>query len=144
MRTHTIEAFTIAQAARLSGLTRAMVDYLCRQRLLLPSATAARGRGRPRKYSFGDVVMLRILANLLKYGVAVHRLRKALQALRHHHRDISPVSLPAAYLVTNGHTVHFRDRAGLLDLDGSGQMSFLFVVELAQVRDEVAREAAGA
>lgn len=137
-----IEGFLIAEAARLSGLTRAMLDYLSREGVLTPSTPGRRGRGRPRRYSFGDVVMLRAIARLLHAGVSVRRLKKALRLLRPHHRDITPDSLPMQYLVTDGRTVYFRDRHSLLKLDGSEQMTFLFVLELRDVRREVLLRAA--
>jgi hypothetical protein len=87
--------------------------------------------------------MLRILARLLKSGVSVQRLKSALKLLRKYHGQISETSLPAQYLVTDGHKVYLRDHGMLSDLDGSGQKSFLFVVELSHVRGEVLRAAAG-
>lgn len=138
-----VDSFLIADAASLSGLSPAMLDYLCRCKILVPNTPGRRGRGRPRRYSFGDVVMLRVLANLLKAGISVQRLKKALQALRRYHKDITPYSLPTQYLVTNGRNVYLRDKHQLLDLDGSEQMSFMFVVELKTVHQEVLRAAAG-
>ena len=138
-----VEGFPIASAARLSGLKPAMVDYLCRQEILLPSVPGRRGRGCPRQYSFGDVVMLRVLARLLKAGVSVRRLKVALRSLRKYHDQISRKSLPSQYLVTDGRRVYLRDKDTLRDLDGSDQASFLFVVELSHVRREVTRAVAG-
>src|SRR5687768_15820431 len=73
--------FTVQDAARYSGLPLTMVDYLCRNKVLAPSTEFRRGRGRPRRYSFGDIVMLRALAKLLRNGISVLRLGKALAAL---------------------------------------------------------------
>jgi len=119
--------YLIAEAAKLSGLSTYMLDYLCREEVLVPSAPGRRGRGCPRKYSFGDVVMLRAVSRLLSVGVSVQRIRKALRALRRHHNQISPTSLPAKYLVTDGTRVYLQNGDTLLELDGSGQMSFFFV-----------------
>lgn len=134
-----VEGFLIVEAARLSGLTRPMLDYLCRQNVLVPSTRGRRGRGCPRLYSFGDVVMLRLLARLLGLGMSVQRLKTALRSLRPHHKSISRDALPAQYIVTNGARVFLRDKDHLLDLDGTGQMSFLFVIELGDVRKDVLR-----
>jgi DNA-binding transcriptional MerR regulator len=139
-----VEKFVIADAAALSGLTATMLDYLCREKILVPSYPGRRGRGCARHYSFGDVVILRALARLLKSGVSVQRLKKALHAIRKYHKDILRNSLPAPYLVTDGSRIFLREREALLDLDGSEQMSFLFVLELNQVRDEVIRAYAAA
>lgn len=135
-----IDGYLIADAAKLSGLTTAMVNYLCREKILVPNGPGKRGRGCPRKYSFGDVVMLRLLAGLLNVGVSVLRVKKALRAVRKFHKDIRPGSLPADYLVTDGKRVFLWDGTqSLLDLDGSGQMSFLFVLDLKSAQQEVIR-----
>ena len=134
--------FPIAKAARLSGLNRTMVDYLCRQGILVPSLPKHRGRGRQRRYSFGDVVMLRVIAKLLDNGISVMRLKQALVALRKHHSQITPTSLPGSYLVTDGRQVFLKhDEATLETLDEAGQMSFAFVIELNTVRLAVMKEA---
>lgn len=138
----TIENFVIAEAAVLSGLSQSMLDYLCRQNVLVPSTPGRRGPGRPRRYSFGDVVMLRVIARLLKAGVSVEKSKRALRALRRYHKDITPTSLPTQYLVTDGKAVYLRNRENLLDLDGTGQMSFFFVLELRNVQNEVLRATA--
>lgn len=134
-----VRGFPIGRAAKLSGLKPAMVDYLCRQEILVPAIRGRRGRGSPRKYSFGDVVMLRVLARLLLAGVSVSRLKVALKSIRKFHQMISETTLPAQYLVTDGRNVYLRDRDTLRDLDGTGQTSFLFVLELGHVQREVLR-----
>jgi hypothetical protein len=80
---------------------------------------------------------LRVLARLLQAGVAVSRLKTALKSIRKFHKMISETALPAQYLVTDGRSVYLRDRDTLRDLDGSGQSSFLFVLELRHAQREV-------
>ena len=133
-----LEHFDIRQAAALCGLKQPMLDYLCRQGILVPSLPKHRGRGRKRRYTFGDVVMLRVLAKLLGRGISVKRIRDALIALRKHHAAITPTSLPERYLITDGEAVFlWRSKTTLETLDEAGQMTFAFVIELATVRDEV-------
>lgn len=83
--------------------------------------------------------MLRVLARLLSAGVSVSRLKTALKSIRKYHKMISRTDLPAQYIVTDGRNVYLRDRDTLRDLDGSGQTSFLFVLELGHVQREVLR-----
>jgi DNA-binding transcriptional MerR regulator len=132
-----VESFLVAKAAKLSGLTPSMLDYLCRQKVLVPAIRGKRGRGNPRKYSFGDVVMLRALAQLLAAGVSVQRLKKAIHSLRPLYNSISRESLPSRYLVTDGSRVFLQNKGTLLDLDGTDQMSFVFVLELESLRRDV-------
>jgi len=143
MEESVLEGFPIRRAAKLSGLKPAMVDYLCRQEILVPSSPGRRGRGCPRLYSFGDVVMLRVLARLLEAGVSVRRLKTALKSLRKYHKQICHDRLPAQYLVSDGRNIYLREGGSLSDLDGSGQTSFLFVLELGHVQREVLRAVSG-
>ncbi len=128
----------IKGAAKLSGLPVTMVNYLGRTDVLVPSRPRQRKRGRVRRYILGDVVMLRILASLLRSGISVARLKKGLKAFRIYHPEITPTSLPARYLVTDGTRVYLRRENQTLEtLDEGGQMAFAFVVEIEQVRAEI-------
>jgi DNA-binding transcriptional MerR regulator len=132
------ERFDVRKASRLSGLTPRMLDYLYRAGILPPSIRRSPGRGRKRYYSFGDVVVLRLLAQLLRCGISVSKLRKSLRVLRSRHRAIKPDSVPEQFLVTDGSRIYFRQGKGVLeDLSPTGQLAFAFVVELRKVRDEV-------
>lgn len=132
------EDVDIKGAARLSGLTIMMVSYLDRSDVLVPTWPKERGHGRKRRYTFGDVVMLRILASLLKSGISVARLKNALIAFRKHHPEITPKSLPSRYLVSDGIRVYLRNKKEVFEtLDDEGQMTFAFVVELYRIRREV-------
>lgn len=86
--------------------------------------------------------MLRVLARLLKAGVSVERIKVALRSLRKFHKHISPSRLPAQYLVTDGRNVFLLEKDKLRHLDGSDQMSFLFVLQLKHVRADVLLAAA--
>lgn len=132
------EWFPAARAARLSGLTGAMVNYLCRSNIVEPSCTCPRGYGIPRHYSFGDLVALRLVARLSAAGVSPLRLRKAMVGLRKFHPAITLKSLPARHVVTDGVHLYLRQEGDSLERLGDGQMAFAFVIELAQLRDEVA------
>ena len=135
--------YFIEEAARLARLSREMVDYLCRTEVLIPTVPGARGRGRRRLYSFGDIVMLRALAKLLERGVSVKALRHSLQALRQHHKDITPTSLPAAMLFTDGRVIYFGTKKEVLEELVSGQFAFAFVLELRGLQREVEKASKG-
>lgn len=133
-----LEWFPAARAAKLSGLTAAMVNYLCRTAIVEPSCTCPRGHGIRRHYSFGDLVALRLVARLSSAGVSPLRLRKAMQAMRAFHPAITLKSLPARHIVTDGVDLYLRHDGEALERLGDGQMAFAFVIELSQLRDEVA------
>lgn len=133
------EFFTAREAARYSNLTPHMVNYLCRTGVLEPSGRKIRGRGRHRGYIFGDIVMLRALKRLLDSGVSVARLKRGFRELRKHHPEITPSASSWRYLMTDGRKIflHTSKKTVLEALDGSGQFTFAFVVELHPISREI-------
>lgn len=132
------DSFSAARAATLAGVSLAMLNYLCRSKLVIPTASVARGHGIKRAYSFGDVVAMRLVAKLSAAGVSVLRLRKAFAGLRRFHSEITIKSLPGSHIVTDGRDLYLRRRGDSLERLLDGQFAFAFVVELAPLRDEVA------
>ena len=134
--TRLVDTFSARDAAEFSGVSLAMVNYLCRHRIVVPAIGRKRGRGVQRQFSFGDIVVLKAIAKLLDGGVSVYRLKRALASLRSLHAEITTETLPAAYLVTNGRDVYFRHKSGVFELLGTGQFGFAFIVEIDSVRRE--------
>jgi DNA-binding transcriptional MerR regulator len=132
------QEFGIRRAADLSGLAPAMVDYLCRSGVLIPSGGRRPGRGRGRVYKFGDVVMLRALRQLLKSGISVAKLKNGLESLRSRHQEITIAAAPR-FLVTDGARIYFRDDGSKLieELSANGQIAFAFVIKLREVQQHV-------
>ncbi len=133
--------FPTSVAAKLAGRSLPMLDYLCRNGLVEPSCECKRGHGSPRHYSFGDVVALRLVSKLSAGGVSVLRLRKALVGLRRFHPEITLTSLPASHVVTDGTDLYLRREGEGVERVFDGQMAFAFVIELAQLRQEVLERA---
>jgi len=133
-----IERFSASQAARFAGMTLAMVNYLCRSAVVVPTGGARRGHGRARQYTFGDVVALRLVAKLSANGVSPLRLKKGLQGLRKYHPEITLTSLPGSHVVTNGTDLYLRQEGRPIERAFDGQFAFAFVVELGQLQQEVA------
>lgn len=132
------DSFSATQAAAFAGISRAMLNYLCREQIVVPSVLPSRGHGSPRAYSFGDVVALRLVAKLSAAGVLVLRLKKAMQRLRKLHPEITLTSLPGSHVVTDGRDLYIRRKGETLERALDGQFAFAFVVELAPIRNEVA------
>lgn len=128
--------FSSKQASEFSELSMAMVNYLFRTGLMTPAIGRKRGKGIERKYSFGDLVILKSIAKLLGAGVSVLRLKKALVNLRKLHADITLHNIPGAYLVTDGKEVYLKQSNGVIELLTSGQLSFIFVVDIESVRKD--------
>ena len=77
------DGFTGRKAARLAGISYRQLDHWARTGLVRPSLSLADpGSGRPRRYSWADVVALRTVGKLLRSGVstkAVGRVAVQLQ-----------------------------------------------------------------
>lgn len=134
----TSEWHSAAKAARLSGLSRAMVDYLCRTGIVEPTCDCERGHGNARHYSFGDVVALRLVKRLSLSGVSILRLKGAMTRLRTVHPQIQLTSLPASHVVTDGTDLYLCEPGQQIESLLNGQYAFAFVVELSNIQREVA------
>jgi DNA-binding transcriptional MerR regulator len=130
--------FDASQAAHLAKLSRHMVNYLCRSKVVIPTGGGGR-RGRTRRYTFGDVVTLRLVAKLSEAGVSPLRLKKGLEGLRKYHPEITLTSLPGSHVVTNGKDLYLRREGQPIERTFDGQFAFAFVVELEPLRREVVR-----
>lgn len=132
--------FSATQAAALAGISPAMLNYLCREKIVVPTGMPPRGHGARRAYTFGDVVALRLVSRLSSAGVSILRLRKAMLRLRALHPEITLTSLPGSHIVTDGRDLYIRQDGEPLERAVDGQFAFAFVVELAPLRDEVAKK----
>lgn len=132
--------FGAADAARLANLSLDMVNYLSRQEIVKPSCNCPRGHGRPRHFSFGDVVALSLVSKLSSLGVSPLRLKKGLKGLRRLHPQITLTSLPASHIVTDGRDLYLRRGDESLERVLDGQFAFAFVIELAPIQAELAKK----
>ncbi|WP_077145897.1 MerR family transcriptional regulator [Sphingopyxis sp. KK2] len=123
-------AVTIAKAAELSGLKQHMITYLGRIDVMKPSG--ASGRGRTRRYTFNDVLFLRVIAELLRRGIEVKRLGAALRRAKEEADAWEDIrSAPGHFLVTDGTDVYLRRKGRLESKNVDGQFAFAFVLDLA-------------
>lgn len=116
-----------------------MINYLCRSKIVAPTARGGRGRGRARAFSYGDLVLLRLLAKLLAQGISVMRLRKALSTLQEEGRHNTDLVLRKR-VVTDGYDLYLSDEDGWRGAR-SRQYVFAFFIELGPIRKEVVERA---
>lgn len=76
------KGFSTVEAARYAKVPYASVDYWARTRLVVPSLAEAKGTGTDRRYSFGDLVALRLVRELREEGIPTQALRRAVQHVR--------------------------------------------------------------
>jgi DNA-binding transcriptional MerR regulator len=120
-------------AAEIVGITYRQLDYWARTDLVRPTLADARGSGTRRKYSYRDLLELKVIKNLLDAGIKLESVRTIFAYLRDHlGGDIS-----SANLVINGsRSVLVQNDGELIDVLRSGQ-GVLNVLPLSGVKDEV-------
>jgi DNA-binding transcriptional MerR regulator len=89
-------------ACAATGITYRQLDYWARTGLVEPSVRPAYGSGTQRLYSFGDVVVLKIVKRLLDTGVSLQNIRTAVR----HLRSSGPAELARMTLMSDGATVY--------------------------------------
>lgn len=105
---------------KLVGITYRQLDYWTTTGLVAASVRSAEGSGSQRLYGFDDIVRLKVIKRLLDTGIALQRIRSALDYVADRGLSLGDVTL-----VSNGSTVHaVDDDAQIIDLLRSGQGVF--------------------
>lgn len=117
------------------GITYRQLDYWARTKLVVPSITEATGSGSARRYSYEDVLELKVIKKLLDAGIALQTARKAVTCLR----DTLGEDLAASSLVIgpNG-SVLAKSGDELIDLlrEGQGVLSLVSIGGVLRELDE--------
>jgi DNA-binding transcriptional MerR regulator len=121
------QSFSTAEAARLTGLSPRQLDHWDRQGFLGPSLERAAGYGSARRYSFADVVRLRVAAMLRAAGVGLARIRRCAEELSRLDPEQSDLG-QARLLVAGNRVLWARSERELIDLLNDGQMVLVFPV----------------
>tara|TARA_B100000965_G_scaffold323471_1_gene285226 strand:- start:237 stop:689 length:453 start_codon:yes stop_codon:yes gene_type:complete len=138
MKKRIVDGFTTAEAARIAGFKTPMVDYLCRTEIVIPTKRRRPGRGKPRLYSYGDLVLLRAISRLLESRLPVKKLKTALEKQRKVFKTLTPSTTVGRFLMTDGAEVLVSDDVGsFISLTTPGQMVFAFIVDVAEAQRHV-------
>ena len=134
------EGFSTAEVARLSGLTPRQIDHWDRLGFLKPSIRSARGYGSARRYSFADVVRLRVAARLRAAGVGLARIRRCAEALERLAGEAGDLG-GARLLVMGSRVLWARSDDEVVDLLREGQLVLVFSIgdAVAETAGAVAR-----
>jgi DNA-binding transcriptional MerR regulator len=115
------QGFRGPQVCSLVGITYRQLDYWARTGLLRPSITDANGSGTQRRYSYNDVIELKVIKRLLDAGLKLQQARQAVECLR----DDLGADLSSAQLVLAGHrSVLAHSNGEVVDLLAGGQGVF--------------------
>ena len=120
------------QAAKIVGITYRQLDYWARTDLIRPSLAEATGSGSRRRYSYRDLLELRVIKTLLDAGIRLESVREVFSYLRRHVTS----DIAAAHIVISGSQVMLCDGDQLVDVLRRGQ-GVLNVLPLAGVKEEI-------
>ena len=115
------------------GISYRQLDYWARTDLLRPSLVDAAGSGTQRRYSYRDLVALKVIKSLLDAGLSLQTARKAIEYLRDHMGE----DLASASLVLDGsRSVLVRNGDDIVDAVRQGQ-GVLNIVPLAGLVEQL-------
>jgi len=128
-----LDGFRGPQVCTLVGITYRQLDYWARTGLLRPSIADARGSGTQRRYSYTDVVELKVIKQLLDAGISLQRARRAVECLRGGlGADLASIKL----VLIGSDSVLARSDGEVVDLLKGGQ-GVLNIVPLSGVVQEL-------
>ncbi|MHB1925216.1 MAG: MerR family transcriptional regulator [Acidimicrobiales bacterium] len=112
------DGFRGPQVCSIVGISYRQLDYWARTDLLRPSISEAKGSGSQRRYSYQDLVELKVIKRLLDAGLSLQSARRALLCLR----DGMGEDVASANLVLGeGSSVLVRSGEEIIDLLKGGQ-----------------------
>ena len=129
------QTFSGSQAADVVGITYRRLDYWARTDLVRPSGTDASGSGSRRRYTYRDLLELRIIKQLLDAGIRLESIRNVFAYLRDH----VETEISAAHLVIDGSSVVLCNGDELIDVLRHGQ-GVLNILPMDSVREQVDKQ----
>lgn len=115
------QGFRGAQVCALVGITYRQLDYWARTDLLRPSITDAAGSGSQRRYSYGDVLELKVIKRLLDAGLKLQQARQAIECLR---GDLGADLASSQLVLVGSRSVLAHSDGDIVDLLAGGQGVF--------------------
>ncbi len=126
--------FSGTRTAQIVGISYRQLDYWARTDLIRPSLTDASGSGSRRRYSYRDLLELKVIKNLLDAGIKLESVRVVFDFLR----EQLETDIASAHLVIEGSQVVLCTGEELIDVLRRGQ-GVLNVLPLAGVKAELDR-----
>ena len=135
-----IQSFSTGEAVRITGVSFRNIDYWARTQFIAPSIAEAKGTGTERRYSFSDLLALRVARELREAGVSTQSLRRVVEFLRARKGLANP--LAECHLIVTGSDVQVATSPEKIIsvLQRPGQTSFAFVFDLARTVGEMKLE----
>lgn len=142
-----IESHTPRAVVRLCGFQSvAMLDYLERTGVFVPAKRRPKNRGRQRRYSFREVLVLKAISLLLRNGASVANLKTALEQFQRIPWRADEAVLedklgPLKRLIVSGQKIYLlRSDNELVDMASNGQLAFSFMIDLDKLHADLCRD----
>ncbi len=124
--------FSGTKAAQIVGITYRQLDYWARTDLVRPSLVDAAGSGSRRRYSYRDLLELKVIKKLLDAGVRLESVRNVFDYVRNQvNTDIA-----SAHIVIDGGQVLLCEGDEWIDVVRQGQ-GVLQLLPVAAVKQEI-------
>jgi DNA-binding transcriptional MerR regulator len=121
-----LEDFSGKRAAEIVGISYRQLDYWARTDLIRPAVADAKGSGSRRKYSYRNLVELKLVKTLLDNGIKLEQVRKAFGYVR---EQLGEDPTAARLMITGDSVVLVRDDNDLVDVvnryQGQGVLNLL-------------------
>ena len=128
------ETYSGHSAAEIVGITYRQIDYWASTNLIRPTAADASGSGSRRRYTYKDLLELKVIKTMLDAGIKLPKIRDVFAYMREH----VDTEIASAHIVIDGNSVILCDGDNLVDVLRHGQ-GVLNVLPLSGVKDEVDR-----
>lgn len=130
----TDQTFSSRQTAEIVGISYRQLDYWARTDLIRPSGADAAGSGTSRRYTYKDLLELKVVKRLLDSGFKLESVRDVFAYMRDH----VDTDITSAHIVIDGSSVILCDGDNLVDVLRHGQGVFN-VVPLSGMKDDIDR-----
>jgi DNA-binding transcriptional MerR regulator len=136
----TVEGYSGKRAAEIVGITYRQLDYWARTDLIRPSVSDASGSGTRRRYSYKDLLELKVIKRLLDAGIRLESIREAFEYLR----ESLGEDVVSAHLVISGNSAVLVREGELVDVvnryQGQGVLNLLPMDGVLQELDAAVAE----
>jgi len=131
------DSFSTGDAVRITGVSFRNIDYWARTKFIVPSIAEAQGTGTERRYSFTDLLALRVARELREAGVSTQSLRRVVEFLRTKKGLTQPLAECRMIVTGTDVQVATSPEKIMSVLRTPDQTSFAFVFDLARTVDEM-------
>ena len=129
----TEQGFSGKRTAEIVDITYRQLDYWARTDLVKPSMAEATGSGSRRRYSYRDLLELKVIKSLLDAGIRLEQVRKVFAYMRNQlGEDVASANL----VIDGSNSVLVNTGEELIDLLQNGQ-GVLNVLPLSVVKEQV-------